>query len=291
MTLAHCPAPTTAERIRSICVRAGGAMLAVDGAEPLTTPVHHLLADGSFAVGSAARIATPIGVAGDAGVGRLRAAAAARTGPLAGVDPRPTASGAAGWVRGDARPDRRRTPEPRSATSQYAIRPVAAGDTLYCWPAARSSRWWSPTPPAPSRSTRRAAGRPARPVLRLRILLAPPPRLRPPRRGRPAGLPAASTGCGAAGSARSASTATACVCGSKATTVTTTSGCRSRTGRRRDRAGPGHPRADGLPVRERASRAPGLNGRAAAGYRVGVTAPRASRDRARCASRSRSCSP
>jgi hypothetical protein len=51
MTLAHSPAPTTAERIRSTCVRAGGALLAVDSAEPLTTPLHHLLADGSFAVG------------------------------------------------------------------------------------------------------------------------------------------------------------------------------------------------------------------------------------------------
>ena len=52
MTLAHCPAPTTAERIRSTCARAGGALLAVDSAEPLTTPLHHLLADGSFAVGA-----------------------------------------------------------------------------------------------------------------------------------------------------------------------------------------------------------------------------------------------
>jgi len=51
MTSAHCPAPTTAERIRSTCVRAGGALLAVDGAEPVSTPLHHLLADGSFAVG------------------------------------------------------------------------------------------------------------------------------------------------------------------------------------------------------------------------------------------------
>ena len=50
MTLAHCPAPTTAERIRSTCVRAGGALLAVESAEPLSTPLHHLLADGSFAV-------------------------------------------------------------------------------------------------------------------------------------------------------------------------------------------------------------------------------------------------
>jgi hypothetical protein len=51
MTLANCPAPTTAERIRSTCVRAGGALLAVEHAEPLTTPLHHLLPDGSFAVG------------------------------------------------------------------------------------------------------------------------------------------------------------------------------------------------------------------------------------------------
>jgi Protein of unknown function (DUF2470) len=50
MTLANFPAPTTAERIRSTCVRAGGALLAVDGAEPLTTPLHHLFGDGSFGV-------------------------------------------------------------------------------------------------------------------------------------------------------------------------------------------------------------------------------------------------
>jgi hypothetical protein len=43
-------APTTAERIRSACVRAGGAMLAVEGVEPSATPVHHLLEDGSFAI-------------------------------------------------------------------------------------------------------------------------------------------------------------------------------------------------------------------------------------------------
>jgi len=44
------PAPTTAERVRSACVRASGAMLAVEGLEPAPTPVHHLLADGSFAI-------------------------------------------------------------------------------------------------------------------------------------------------------------------------------------------------------------------------------------------------
>jgi Protein of unknown function (DUF2470) len=43
-------APTTAERIRSACTRAGGALLAVERDDPVATPVHHLLHDGSFAV-------------------------------------------------------------------------------------------------------------------------------------------------------------------------------------------------------------------------------------------------
>jgi hypothetical protein len=47
-------APTTAERIRSACVRAGGALLAIENddarREPVATPVHHLLHDGTFAV-------------------------------------------------------------------------------------------------------------------------------------------------------------------------------------------------------------------------------------------------
>ena len=51
-------APTTAERIRSACARAGGALLAIEkggtrgdsGEAPVATPVHHLLDDGSFAV-------------------------------------------------------------------------------------------------------------------------------------------------------------------------------------------------------------------------------------------------
>ncbi|MBX9638703.1 MAG: DUF2470 domain-containing protein [Mycobacteriaceae bacterium] len=42
--------PTTAERIRSACSRAGAALTAVEGREPVTTPVHHLLYDGSFAI-------------------------------------------------------------------------------------------------------------------------------------------------------------------------------------------------------------------------------------------------
>jgi hypothetical protein len=53
--------PTTAERIRSACVRAGGALLAVEGEDPVATPVHHLLRDGSFAV------AVPVARAGASG--------------------------------------------------------------------------------------------------------------------------------------------------------------------------------------------------------------------------------
>ncbi|MGV9801949.1 DUF2470 domain-containing protein [Mycobacterium sp. NPDC003449] len=49
-TAASTAAPTTAERIRSACARGGGAMLAVEGIEPVASPVHHLLDDGSFAI-------------------------------------------------------------------------------------------------------------------------------------------------------------------------------------------------------------------------------------------------
>lgn len=60
MTVTSCSAPTTAERIRSTCARAAGALLALDDAEPVSTGLHHLLADGSFAVvagGDAAPVA------------------------------------------------------------------------------------------------------------------------------------------------------------------------------------------------------------------------------------------
>jgi hypothetical protein len=63
------PAPTTAERIRSTCVRASGAMLAVEGVEPTASAVHHLLDDGSFAItvpvdGVVAGIVVSAGAAG-----------------------------------------------------------------------------------------------------------------------------------------------------------------------------------------------------------------------------------
>ncbi|MGV0635969.1 DUF2470 domain-containing protein [Mycolicibacillus trivialis] len=50
MTRLAVAAPTTAERIRSACARADNALLAVDGLTPVTVPLHHLLADGGFAV-------------------------------------------------------------------------------------------------------------------------------------------------------------------------------------------------------------------------------------------------
>ncbi|OBK95698.1 DUF2470 domain-containing protein [Mycobacterium asiaticum] len=53
------PTPTTAERIRSACVRAGGALLAVEGEDPVATPVHHLMHDGTFAVAVSREHADP----------------------------------------------------------------------------------------------------------------------------------------------------------------------------------------------------------------------------------------
>ena len=85
MSLATVPGPTTAERIRSACARAGSAILALEGAEPETTAVHHLLADGSFAItvparGYAAANVVAAGVSrrpGRPGADGLRASAAA----------------------------------------------------------------------------------------------------------------------------------------------------------------------------------------------------------------------
>ena len=54
MPVASPPAPSAAERIRSVCMSATGAMLAVDGHTAVDTPVHHLLDDGAFAVTAAA---------------------------------------------------------------------------------------------------------------------------------------------------------------------------------------------------------------------------------------------
>lgn len=59
--------PTGAERVRSTCVRAGGALLAVDESPPVSTPLHHLMADGSVAVITVAENAEAALVAGAGG--------------------------------------------------------------------------------------------------------------------------------------------------------------------------------------------------------------------------------
>ncbi|WP_328362474.1 DUF2470 domain-containing protein [Mycobacterium sp. NBC_00419] len=50
MTSATLSTPTTAERVRSACMRATGAILAADSVPPAAAPLHHLMADGSFAL-------------------------------------------------------------------------------------------------------------------------------------------------------------------------------------------------------------------------------------------------
>jgi hypothetical protein len=68
MTVGTPTTPTTAERIRSTCARASGAMVAVEGVEPAATPVHHLLDDGSVAIAVPAdgMIASMVAAAGTA---------------------------------------------------------------------------------------------------------------------------------------------------------------------------------------------------------------------------------
>jgi len=68
MPVATPQAPSTAERVRSVCVRATGAMLAVDGVAAVDTPVHHLLGDGAFAVTAATDSALAAAVTGADGV-------------------------------------------------------------------------------------------------------------------------------------------------------------------------------------------------------------------------------
>ncbi|MGB8408001.1 MAG: DUF2470 domain-containing protein [Mycobacterium sp.] len=69
-TSAIATTPSTAERVRSACARATGALLAAENAEPVTTPVHHFLADGSFAITVPAdgSLAAMIAASGHAGV-------------------------------------------------------------------------------------------------------------------------------------------------------------------------------------------------------------------------------
>lgn len=73
MTSATLSTPTTAERVRSACVHAAGAILAADSVPPAPAPIHHLMPDGSFALtvpsdSAMARAATQAGADGVAAV-------------------------------------------------------------------------------------------------------------------------------------------------------------------------------------------------------------------------------
>jgi Protein of unknown function (DUF2470) len=140
MTLAHCPAPTTAERIRSTCVRAGAALLAVESAEPLATPLHHLLADGSVAV------AAPVVGAVAGHVPDCAARGAQAVLELADYAPLPLREPVRSlvWIRGRLRPvplpevpemlDLIATEHPAPALLQVQTPrsgPIATGDTRY----------------------------------------------------------------------------------------------------------------------------------------------------------------
>ncbi len=160
------PTPTTAERIRSACARAGGALLALETVkatgrtrqDPIAIPVHHLLPDGSFA------LALPVDSVGQAACLLSGAQAlleltdyaplpAARTGAFAGVGARPPAAGPA--RRGDrhARPDRRRASEPGVASGRDPEIDALCRETpgTRCC-GSRSPPSSSPMPPAPSPS-------------------------------------------------------------------------------------------------------------------------------------------
>ena len=89
--------PTVAERIRSACVRAGGALLAVEQAHPVITPLHHLLADGSFAV------AVPVNGAAAATVSAREPAGTQAVLELADYSPLPLREPVRSlvWIRGN----------------------------------------------------------------------------------------------------------------------------------------------------------------------------------------------
>lgn len=92
--------PTAAERIRSTCARAGDALLAVEQAHPVTTPLHHLMADGSFAV------AVPVHGNAAAGVGAQGPAGAQAVLELADYAPLPLREPVRSlvWIRGSVHP-------------------------------------------------------------------------------------------------------------------------------------------------------------------------------------------
>lgn len=217
------PTPSTAERIRSVCLRAGHALLAVDGLAPLTTPVQHLLDDGTFAVAVPSAAAVPDGTAvmleltDEAALplrkpvrslvwvrGELNAVPAAEVTELLDViartDPRPALLTVATPQSG---PDAEHTLM-RLETASVVVADAAGAEsvdvaTVVAATPIRSARW---------RHTGCATSTP------------------PTRRWWPGWPPGCRHGGAAARSARWRWTATGCRCGSRTPTAITTSGCR-----------------------------------------------------------------
>ena len=269
MTSAHCPAPTTAERIRSTCVRAGGALLAVDSAEPLTTPLHHLLADGSFAVG------VPAGGGVADQLSDYCASGAQSVLELADYAPLPLREPVRSLVWISGRLHRVPPREVRETLDLIAAEhPHPALLQVQTPAVAASERGRHPVPVGTAgdrvggghrRHRRRgrrlgsAAGRPAGSILRVRIMLDSPPRHRPPRRGRAAGRPAAgrvATGGYPAAGHRPLRHAPA---GGKRPRRPRRPATVPHAGRRRRRTGQSYPGTARLPFRERSARATGLS--------------------------------
>ena len=228
------PAPTTAERIRSTCVRAGGAMLAIEGVEPAATAIHHLLDDGSFAITVPADgvVADMVVAAGTAGVQAVLEMTDYAPLPLR----EPVRSLV--WIRGGVQSvadneiagllDLIAAAEPNPALLQVNTADRADGDTPLCPGTARGGvgrrRRFDG---CGGRRGQRAAAGPTRPVLRDGVMLAAAPRGGPSRGDRPAGRPAADDVAARAGSVRSGSTGTAYGCGWRTKTAITTCGWRS----------------------------------------------------------------
>lgn len=150
MTSAALSTPTTAELVRSACLRTTAAILATDSVAPAPAPVHHLLSDGSVALtvptdSEMAEAAAEAGTAGTEAVLELTDYA-----PLPLREPVRSLV----WIRG------RVHAVPPHALHELldmvaAARPdphcsrSAPGSRCCCWAWTPSS---SPTPPGPSPS-------------------------------------------------------------------------------------------------------------------------------------------
>ena len=173
-------------------------MLAVEGVEPIATPVHHLLDDGSFAItvpvdGVLAGMAVAAGTAGVQAVLEMTDYA-----PLPLREPVRSLV----WIRGrlhavpdgevagTARPDRRRRPQSRSAASE--LRPCRRRrHPLHAVRLEIESVVVADSTGAESVGVGALLAAQPGPVLRDGVVLAAAPRVRAPRRRRPAGRPAA----------------------------------------------------------------------------------------------------